>query len=167
MSYTKNNLQLASLVKIVIMDVDGIFTNGQIYFDSQGFEAIKAFHAHDGIGIRRLQQQNLKLAIISGRESPMVRKRMLELNINELHLGFLDKITPFKQILAKYNYQPHQVAYIGDDLPDLPCIQAAGLGVSVPNAIDSVKKIANWITPHAGGMGAVRDLCELILCAQT
>jgi 3-deoxy-D-manno-octulosonate 8-phosphate phosphatase (KDO 8-P phosphatase) len=166
MPHTQKQLNLAKNISLLIMDVDGIFTDGQIFFDPQGNESVKAFHAHDGIGIRRLQQCNIKLAILSGRESPIVIKRMNSLDIMELHLGFLDKLPVFEKILQQHQLLPNQVAYIGDDLPDLPCIQTAGLGVTVPNAIEQVKLHADWITPRTGGMGAVRDLCELIIQAK-
>jgi 3-deoxy-D-manno-octulosonate 8-phosphate phosphatase (KDO 8-P phosphatase) len=155
----------AKSIRWLIMDVDGVFNNGQIYFSAEG-EHLKPFHVHDGLGLQHLRQHKIELAIISGRSSDIVKKRFNDLGITRCYLGHLDKISIYQKIKKEEQLGDASIAYIGDDLPDLPCILKAGLGISVPNAIDSVKKQADWITQKRGGEGAIREVCDLIISAQ-
>ena len=155
----------AQKIKIVVLDVDGVLTNGQIYFDGHG-EAFKAFHTQDGLGLAAAKQAGLKTAIITGRTSDMVRLRAQELKIDELHQGAESKILALQEIMDKYHLTLGEVAYVGDDLNDLPILSVVGLPCTVANAVPEVKKIAKLIASHAGGQGAVREIIEFILKAQ-
>jgi 3-deoxy-D-manno-octulosonate 8-phosphate phosphatase (KDO 8-P phosphatase) len=157
----------ASLVKCLIMDIDGIFTNGQVHMNAEGQEVFKSFHTQDSIGLRQCQSLGIKLAVISGRRSNIVYHRLLSLHkMDRVYLGYLDKFPIYQSICQQFDLESENIAYIGDDLSDLPCIQAAGLGVTVPNAVDCVLKAADWVTQQQGGCAAVRNLCDLIYHSQ-
>ena len=157
--------QLAPLIhalKCVIFDIDGVFTNGLIYFCDDGHE-YKAFHSQDGLGVKLLMQQNLDVAIISGRNTPIVERRFNELGVAHIYQGYSNKVPAYEDLLQRLRIQDHQVAYVGDDLPDLPLIQRAGLGIAVANATSPLKQQADWVTTRHGGQGAVREICDFIL----
>ena len=155
----------AQKIKIVVLDVDGVLTNGQIYFDGHG-EAFKAFHTQDGLGLAAAKQAGLKTAIITGRTSDMVRLRAQELHFDELYQGAKSKMLALNEILDKYRLTFPEVAYVGDDLNDLPIMSVVGLPCTVANAVPEVKKSAKLVASHAGGQGAVREIIEFILKAQ-
>jgi 3-deoxy-D-manno-octulosonate 8-phosphate phosphatase (KDO 8-P phosphatase) len=155
----------ANNIKIFVMDVDGILTDGKLYFSDNGIES-KAFNILDGMGIRMLQKAGIKTAIITGRKTQLVEQRANDLNIDYLIQGCKDKLNALQEILQKEGLPFETAAYIGDDLPDLPAICAVGLGMSVPNACNFVKLHADWISELSGGRGAVREACEFILQAQ-
>lgn len=155
----------AKLIKLVIFDVDGVLTDGSLHFGPNG-EEHKIFYVHDGLGIKLLQQSGVATAIISSRESPIVTLRMQQLGIKYIYQGQEDKTKPFAELLAKLQLKPEQVAYVGDDLPDLPLIQRAGLGICVANAHHLLKQYADWQTSKEGGKGAAREVCEMIMTAQ-
>lgn len=155
----------AKQIKCAIFDVDGVFTNGLLYYTDQGVE-IKAFHVHDGLGVKLLQKHGILVAVISSRESPLVSKRMQELGIQYLYQGYADKMIAFEHLLSEHPINPNQIAYMGDDLPDIPVMQRVGFSITVPNANHAVQKIADWKTTALGGHGAVREACEYILQAQ-
>lgn len=157
--------QLAESIKLVIFDVDGILTDGTLYYSNRG-DTMKTFHVHDGLGISFLRQAGLKLAIITGRTSKMVVKRAKDLGIDYVYQGAIDKITPYEALIKKLQLTDNDVAYIGDDLLDLPLIRRVKLGITVPQAPEYVKEHANWVTEKPGGNGAVREMCDLILRAQ-
>lgn len=149
-------------VQLLILDVDGVLTDGRFFYDSQGFEC-KAFHTQDGLGIKRLQAAGTTVAILSGRDSAAVKQRAAELNITALYQGVHDKLPFYEQLKSQLACQDDQIACIGDDLPDLPLIQQCGFGIAVNNAVEAVKAAARYCTQRSGGHGAVREACEWLL----
>ena len=158
--------QRTQKIKLVIFDVDGVFTDGKLYYTASG-ETMKVFHVQDGAGIKRLLKHNIHVAIISGRQSEMVSTRMAELGIKDIYQGNEHKITHYNELKNKYDLTDADIAYVGDDLPDIPLIQQAGLGIAVANAVPKVLQQANWHTTQTGGNGAVREVCELIIAEKT
>ena len=159
MNHLKN---LVDQITVLILDVDGILTNGQVWFDHQG-HSYKAFHTLDGLGMKRFQEQGYTLAVISGHACPTVRTRLEKLGVQHIYLGFEDKRQCYETIKDNLNVQNYNIAYMGDDLPDLPLMEQAGLALTVPNAVDEVKQISNWISTRSGGSGAVREAIDHIL----
>ena len=155
----------ASKVRLLLLDVDGILTDGRLYFSNSGEES-KAFHSLDGHGIKMLMLAGIPVGIITGRESNIVTKRAADLGIDILYQGREDKIDVLKEIIANKGIEAHAIAYAGDDLPDLPVLQAVGLSFSVPGAHPDVKGAVNAITKRCGGEGAVREITDFILNAQ-
>ncbi len=163
---TDTNLtERARMIKLAAFDVDGVMTDGTIYYNDQGSE-LKAFNILDGMGIKLLQKSGVKIAIITGRSSDVVSKRAKELNVDFLMQGREDKLVALTEIVKSLELSLKEVAYLGDDLPDLPAICAAGLGMTVPNGSGFVKNKADGVTKSSGGKGAVREFCELIMHAQ-
>jgi 3-deoxy-D-manno-octulosonate 8-phosphate phosphatase (KDO 8-P phosphatase) len=158
-------LQRAARVKLMIFDVDGVLTDGSLHYGADG-EALKTFNVHDGLGIKLLQEAGVKTAIISARKSPQVTRRAADLGIEFLHQGGHDKLTPFHSLLAQTGLTAEQVGFIGDDVVDLPILTRVGFAVGVPNGRPDVIRRAHHITQAAGGRGAVREVCELLLKAQ-
>ena len=155
----------AAKIKLLICDVDGVLSDGKVYFTNNGDE-IKNFNIKDGLGIKLLQKSGIKVAIITGRKSQIVEHRANELGINILYQGHSDKRAAFDEILNSLGLTSDQVAHIGDDLPDLPLMKMAGLGLCVNDAHHFVKQNADWISGVDGGNGAVREAAELLLAAQ-
>jgi 3-deoxy-D-manno-octulosonate 8-phosphate phosphatase (KDO 8-P phosphatase) len=161
----KTVLSKASAIKLLICDVDGVMTDGRLFFDDDGME-YKAFHSRDGLGIMMLQRSGIPLAIITARTSDVVTHRMKNLNIDLVFQGQLSKVKAFAALCQQLSLQPEQVAYVGDDLVDLPVMNKVGLSIAVADAHERVKDSADWITQHNGGQGAVRDVCELLMESQ-
>jgi 3-deoxy-D-manno-octulosonate 8-phosphate phosphatase (KDO 8-P phosphatase) len=157
-------LKQAQRIALLICDVDGVLSNGLIYRDSRG-EELKNFHVQDGYGIRLLQAAGLEVAIITGGTSRMVSDRAAMLGIEYLYQGHRDKVAPFKALLKRLQLTADQVAYIGDDLIDWPVLQQVGLAVTVSNAHPWLLPRVHYVTRKAGGEGAVRELCDLLLLA--
>ena len=157
--------ELAARVRLLALDVDGVLTDGRLYFDSQGNE-LKAFNSRDGLGLKALQKFGIQLAIITGRKSPMVAVRATQLKIEYVYQGSNDKLDAYMDLLGKTGLAAEQVCYAGDDWIDLPVLRRVGLSVTVPDADEEVKKRVHWVTSRAGGHGAVREICDLILSAQ-
>ena len=157
--------ELAARIRLLALDVDGVLTDGRLYFDSQGNE-LKAFNSRDGLGLKALQKFGIQLAIITGRKSPMVAVRATQLNIEHVYQGSNDKLGAYMDLLGKTGLAAEQVCYAGDDWIDLPVLRRVGLSVTVPDADEEVKKRVHWVTSRAGGHGAVREICDLILSAQ-
>jgi 3-deoxy-D-manno-octulosonate 8-phosphate phosphatase (KDO 8-P phosphatase) len=157
--------QRLAQIKLVIFDVDGVLTDGRLYYDNQGNE-FKSFHVLDGHGMKQLQQAGIPIAIITARQSELVTKRMSDLGIRYVFQGARDKLAVFEQLLADLALSAEAVCYVGDDLLDLPIMIRSGLALTVPNAYPSVKSRAHYITQAAGGQGAAREVCDLILKAQ-
>lgn len=155
----------AKPIKLLILDVDGVLTNGMLYYDNQGVE-IKGFHIHDGLGIKLLQKAGIPVAIISGRKSAAVEMRVKQLNIEHFYLGNEDKLPAYTELKQKLNLSDAQIAFMGDDLPDLPLLKRVGLSITVPQAPVIIREYADLITTLNGGKGAVREACETILQAQ-
>ncbi len=158
-------LEKASHIKLMIFDVDGVLTDGSLYIDAAGQE-LKVFHSRDGHGMKMLQNSGVNIAVITARTSEAVAHRMASLNIKHVYQGQQDKLAAFKALLEKLALDTQQVAYAGDDVIDLPVMRRAGLAIAVQDAHYLVKKHAHWQTPSAGGRGAARDVCELIMEAQ-
>jgi len=155
----------ASHVRLLILDVDGVLTDGGLLFDSRG-EEYKTFNSLDGHGIRMLLDSGIEVAIITGRESTIVSQRARELGVRRLYQGCSDKLAAFDELLQETSIEPGQVAYVGDDLPDLPVLRRVGLAITVQNAHSFVKQHCDWVTTLAGGYGAVREVTDFILQAQ-
>ncbi len=149
-------------IKLVIMDVDGVLTDGTIYLNTQGYET-KAFNVLDGTGIAYLRRAGIKTAIISGRNCDAVIHRAKELGIEDVYQGVKNKIDAYKQLLKKYAFSDKEICYIGDDLIDLPVFYRVGFPVAVANATPMVKQHSAYITKVRGGQGAVREVAEKIL----
>jgi 3-deoxy-D-manno-octulosonate 8-phosphate phosphatase (KDO 8-P phosphatase) len=155
----------AAKIRLLIFDVDGVLTNGALYIGDDGQE-YKAFHSQDGHGLRMVQATGVKVAIITGRTSKVVEHRVRDLGINHVYQGRRDKLPAFQSLLEEVGLPPDAVAYVGDDVVDLPVMVRVGLAVAVQNAHPLVKKHAHWITARSGGEGAARDVCEMIMDAQ-
>lgn len=158
-------LDRARHIRLVIFDVDGVLTDGGLYIDDTGAEH-KVFNSRDGHGMKMLQTSGVDIAIITGRTSQAVSHRMASLGIEHVHQGCQEKLPVFEGLMKKLGLNPGQVAYVGDDVVDLPIMRKAGLAIAVQDAHGWVKKHAHWQTPHDGGRGAARDVCELIMEAQ-
>lgn len=151
-------------VKLFVMDVDGTLTDGKIYMGNAG-EVCKAFHIKDGMGIRMLTDHGIIPAIITGRSSKIVENRAKELGIMELHQGVSDKVTVFLELLEKYHLEAKESAYIGDDINDLEVMASCGFSFAPADAVQEVKKQADFVLSARGGEGAVREAAEYILDA--
>ncbi|ABM04592.1 3-deoxy-D-manno-octulosonate 8-phosphate phosphatase, YrbI family protein [Psychromonas ingrahamii 37] len=156
------NYHRAAKIKLLICDVDGVFSDGRIYLGNHG-EELKAFHTKDGFGIKAIIKMGVNVAIITGRQSVIVEKRMQALGVPFIFQGKEDKLSIYQSLLTKLSLTPDQVAYIGDDVVDLPIIEDCGLGVAVQDAHPLVLKGANLVTQIKGGYGAVREVCDLFL----
>lgn len=161
----ENTLAKAKKIKLLVCDVDGVFSDGRIYLGNDG-EELKAFHTKDGYGIKALIKSGVEVAIITGRRSNIVMNRMKSLNIQYIVQGQEDKLPALKELIALLNIQPEEVAYIGDDMPDALCMEHISLGIAVSDAHPAVIKKANYTTFTAGGFGAVREVCDLIMQSQ-
>ena len=158
-------MEKAKKIKMIIMDVDGVLTDGRIILGSKG-EELKNFYVQDGQGIAHALQKGLVIALISGRKSKVVERRAGELKIKEVYQDITEKIKVYRKLLKKYALKDEEVAYIGDDLGDIPPLRKAGLAISPANGVVEVKKIAHYVTRASGGRGAVREAIDLILKAQ-
>ena len=158
-------METAAAIRLVLFAVDGVLTNGQLFFDDNGTES-KAFHSRDGLGINLLQQSGIKAGIITARTSNLVAHRARNLKIAHLVQGAVDKFPAYLQLRDELGLDDAQVAFVGDDVVDLPVMLQAGLAVTVPEAHPLVLRHAHWTTRHAGGYGAARDVCEMVLHAQ-
>ncbi|VFP80290.1 3-deoxy-manno-octulosonate-8-phosphatase KdsC [Candidatus Erwinia haradaeae] len=162
---TESVIQKAKKIKLLICDVDGVMSNGIIYQGNSG-EEIKGFHVRDGYGIRCLLTSQIEVAMITGRESQLLKDRCKTLGIIHLYQGHSDKIKPFYSLLEKLQVKPDQVAYIGDDLLDWPVMNKVGLSIAVSNAHPILLPRVDYVTQLDGGHGAVREICDIILISQ-
>lgn len=160
-----DSVPYAKKVKLIIFDVDGVLTGGHIIFGQSG-EELKAFHCQDGMGISLAHRAGLKTAIITGRDSHIVRRRGDELKIGDIYQGVADKLIALGQLMEKHSLTLDQIAYVGDDINDLPVMVQVGLPCAVANAVPEVKTVARYISNRQGGSGGVRDIVEFILKAQ-
>jgi 3-deoxy-D-manno-octulosonate 8-phosphate phosphatase (KDO 8-P phosphatase) len=149
-------------LKLLVLDVDGVLTDGQLYFSNSG-EEIKAFNSQDGLGIKLLQKEGIDVAIITGRTSGIVNDRASSLGIRHVIQGCGDKLTALNTLCEDLSIGYTQIAYMGDDLPDLASINRVALGMAVANANPEIIKHANWCSIRKGGFGAVREACDYIL----
>ncbi|WP_019027272.1 3-deoxy-manno-octulosonate-8-phosphatase KdsC [Colwellia piezophila] len=158
-------LAKAKQIKLLVCDVDGVFSDGRIYLGNNG-EELKAFHTKDGFGIKALGASGVAVAIITGRNSAIVANRMKALNVAHIIQGQENKLPALVELTQQLSIDLKEVAYIGDDVPDLPCIEAVGLGISVSDGHPLVLNAANYTTFTRGGFGAVRETCDLIMQSQ-
>ncbi|MBD9653831.1 MULTISPECIES: HAD family hydrolase [unclassified Pseudomonas] len=158
-------LQRTQAIRLAIFDVDGVLTDGKLYFLVDGSE-FKTFNTLDGQGIKMLINSGVRTAIISGRKTPVVERRAQNLGIQHLYQGREDKLDVLDELLAELGLTYEQVAYLGDDLPDLPVIRRVGLGMAVASANQFVREHAHGVTQARGGEGAAREFCELIMRGQ-
>lgn len=155
----------AKKISLLLLDVDGVLTDGRLYFSSTG-EEIKAFHSLDGHGIKMLMSAGINVGIISGRKSASLEKRATELGIEILYQGREDKLQALEEIMASTGLETGQICYVGDDLPDLPVLKIVGLSFSVPLGHPDITAAADAITESDGGMGAVREIADFLLKSQ-
>ena len=155
----------AAAIRLLVLDVDGVLTDGSIVYGSGG-EELKAFNIKDGLGIKLLQRAGVQVAIITGRSSAMVERRARELGIEHIVQGRSDKRAALAELCARLGMQLDQCAYMGDDLPDLAAVEAAGVGLTVADAAAAVREAADWRSSLPGGRGAVREACEALLTAR-
>lgn len=155
----------AKKIRLLLLDVDGVLTDGSIILDDQGRE-LKAFHVRDGHGIKMAQKAGIVIGIITGRTSGVVNVRASELGISEVHQGAKEKIVVYEDILARLRCADDEAAFIGDDVVDAAILRRAGLAVAVADAHPSVLRLAHLVTRAPGGRGAVREVVDLILAAQ-
>lgn len=158
-------LQGAADIRLVAFDVDGVFTDGRLLLGDDGAE-YKSFHVRDGYGVRRLLQAGVAVAVISGRRSSAVTRRMQELGVVHVFQGVGDKVAVLDALLAELGLAPAQAAFVGDDEPDLPVMAHAGLAIAVADAHPAVRAAADWTTAASGGNGAVREVCDLLVSAR-
>lgn len=164
-NYPSSAFKAAQKVKLVLLDVDGVLTDGRLYYGNAG-EELKAFDIQDGLGIKLLQNAGIKVGIITGRSSGLVERRAKELGIDHLIQGREDKLTALNELLEKITFEFEEIAFVGDDLPDLAIIRRVGLGITPANGNHLIASQALWQTKKSGGNGAVREVAELILSAQ-
>lgn len=157
-------LQKAAKIKLLILDVDGVLTTGKLFFTARG-EEIKVFHVRDGYGMKALLGSGIEIAVITGRRSEALMYRMQELGVKYVYQGQENKNKAFLELKEKLCLNDDQIAYVGDDLPDLELIKLVGLGVAVVDAVEEVRSQAALVTKAKGGKGAVREVCDLILHA--
>lgn len=152
-------------IKLIAFDVDGVLTDGKLYYGPNG-EMMKAFHCQDGHGIRLLQRAGIDTAIITARESGMVTARAAELGVPHVYQGKRDKKACLQQLMQQLGLKQENVAFVGDDILDLPALEIAGLRLTVANAVPSVKAFCNYVTERQGGEGAVREICDMLLASK-
>lgn len=162
MSHIGQNL---SGIRLVAFDVDGVFTDGRFYLSDDGIES-KAFNTQDGFGIRQLIQSGITVAVISGRKSGAVERRMTELGVPHIVQGCKDKVAALDGIIDTLSITALECAYVGDDIPDLPLLEYVGVSIAVANAVKPVHDKCDHITAASGGFGAVREICDLVLFSQ-
>lgn len=152
-------------VRLVAFDVDGVFTDGRFYLSSTGIES-KAFSTQDGFGVRRLLAAGVEVAVISGRSSEAVTKRMAELGVRHVIQGCSDKLAAFDNLIGKLGIKAAECAYVGDDVPDLPLLARVGVSFAVANAVPELQQACDYSTRASGGFGAVREVCDRLLDAR-
>ena len=158
-------LNKLSDIALVAFDVDGVFTDGRFYLSDDGIET-KAFHTQDGYGVRQLIKAGVAVAVISGRKSGAVEKRMAELDVPHVVLGCKDKVVAMNDIAAELDIAITECAYVGDDIPDLALLEHVGFSVAVANAVAVLQEKCDYVTRKPGGFGAVREVCDLVIAAR-
>lgn len=164
-SINQDMAQKIKTVSFLILDVDGVLTDGRIIIDDLGNET-KQFHVRDGHGLKLLMRLGIEVIILTGRTSQVVEHRARELGIEEIHQGAKNKLDVLQEIMAKRGISGEHIAYIGDDIVDIPVFRKVGFAVAVADASEDAKEAADYITKNGGGKGAVREICELILKIQ-
>ncbi|GMR04725.1 MAG: hypothetical protein BMS9Abin23_0630 [Thermodesulfobacteriota bacterium] len=164
-SLDENVIERIKKVKLLLLDVDGVLTGGSIIYDDDGRE-IKVFDVKDGHGLKLLMRAGVDVGIITSRSSTVVDRRAKDLGIEIVYQGMLDKVKAFEDVLDKRSLSPHETAYMGDDIVDLPVLKRAGFSIAVPDGVEEVREMADYVTERPGGRGAVREVSELILKVQ-
>lgn len=154
----------AKQVRLLILDIDGILTSGKIYYGNEG-EIGRDFHVHDGFGIRLLQKSRVDVAVISAKKSASVIKRLKDLEVLHTYLGYEDKLLAYMALKAKLHLADEAIAYMGDDLADLPLLKRVGLAITVPDAYERVLSEVHYVTQKKAGEGAVREICDMLMKA--
>lgn len=155
----------AARIRLLVLDVDGVLTDGRLLYDADGREA-KSFHVRDGYGIQQVMAAGVTVAVISGRPSAAAAARLAELGVTRVYLGRNDKRAVFDHLLGELGVAASQVACVGDDVTDLDIMAQAGLGITVADAHRDVLRAADWVTAAGGGRGAVREICDLLLASR-
>ncbi len=158
-------IRAAASVKLLVLDVDGVLTDGRLYFGEEG-ETLKAFNIQDGLGIKMLQSADIHVGVITGRKSRALENRVEELAISFTVQGQADKFPALEEKRLQYALELSEIGFLGDDLPDIKCIQKVGFGICVANSHIALAQLADWQTDKTGGSGAVREVADLILAAQ-
>jgi 3-deoxy-D-manno-octulosonate 8-phosphate phosphatase (KDO 8-P phosphatase) len=156
------NVKTLKEIKLLIMDVDGVLTDTRIFLDNSG-EWKRFFSIRDGVGIKEIQEHGYKTAIITGSKALDIRERAKMLGITYFYEGFLEKQPALEKLVEESGVSPQQMIYIGDDIYDIPLLKTVACAVTVPEAVDAVKEVAHYITNRSGGLGAVREICDLLL----
>jgi 3-deoxy-D-manno-octulosonate 8-phosphate phosphatase (KDO 8-P phosphatase) len=151
-------------IRLIAFDIDGVFTDGRFYLSDDGVET-KAFHTQDGYGVRRLLDAGMAVGVISGRHSSAVERRMAELGVQHVILGCKNKVAAMDELAAALGISIEDCAYVGDDLPDLPLLEHVGFSVAVANAMPALQEYCDYVTTKPGGLGAVREICDLLVTA--
>lgn len=163
---TQDVCERALRVRLMIFDVDGILTDGTLYYSEHG-ESLKRFHALDGFGVRMLQESGIQVAFVTGRDSPIVARRAAELGVADVHQGVRNKSEVVSQLAQRYKLEMDQIGFMGDDVIDLAAMQRVGFAASVQEAPSYITQAAHWISHRPAGSGAARECCDLILAAQS
>ena len=158
-------VERAKAVKVLVLDIDGVMTDGRIIYGIYG-EELKFFDVQDGFGIFLLNRAGIRSVIVTAKRSRIVKMRGRDLKVAKVYHGYTDKLIPFNKIVKRFKVTPEEVCFIGDDLIDIPVLKRVGFAVAVPNAVDEVKAASHHITSKTGGRGAVREICDLILKSQ-
>jgi 3-deoxy-D-manno-octulosonate 8-phosphate phosphatase (KDO 8-P phosphatase) len=158
-------IERARRIRLLALDVDGVLTDGRLYLSAAG-EELKVFHVRDGSGLVAVQRAGITVALVSGRDSAAVSRRAAELGIRHVHQAVADKGAELDRLIAALAIEPAETACVGDDTPDLPMLRRAGLAIAVADAHPALVEAAHWTTAAAGGHGAVREVCDLLLSAR-
>jgi len=158
-------IERAKKIRLVIFDVDGVLTNGTLGYGSNDFE-YREFNVHDGLGMNLLRTTGIEIAVITAKKSEIVARRMHYLQVTHFHQGNIDKLPAYEELKNKLHLTDEQIAYVGDDLPDVPVLRRVGLAITVADAPSSIKQFCSMVTKAKGGRGAAREVCDLIMEAQ-
>jgi 3-deoxy-D-manno-octulosonate 8-phosphate phosphatase (KDO 8-P phosphatase) len=162
---TQDILGRAKKIRLLIVDIDGVMTDGRIIYSIYGDE-LKFFDVTDGFGISLLRAAGIQSVIITAKKSRIVSLRARDMRVAKAYQGYIDKLIPFEKILKRFKVIPEEICFVGDDLIDIPVLKRVGFAVAVPNAVEETKSAAHYITSKMGGRGAVREICDIILKSQ-
>ena len=158
-------IEKAKAIRLLILDVDGVLTSGNLVYTKEAIH-YKAFYVHDGLGIKLLQKTGVQIGIITTCKSDIIKRRAQDLGVLHIYQGYENKLEPYQELKEKLHLTDAEIAYVGDDLPDLPVIRRVGLGMTVANAPLIMHQQADYVSKASGGLGAVREICEFIMQAQ-
>lgn len=158
-------IEKAKRVRLIILDIDGVMTDGRIIYSIYGDE-LKFFDVQDGFGITLLNRAGIKSVIITAKKSRIVKLRARDMKVAKVYQGYSDKLIAFNRIISRFRVKPQEICFMGDDLIDIPVLKRVGFAVAVPNAVEEVRAESHYITQKSGGRGAVREICDLILKSQ-